>query len=252
MSNPLDMTLDEIIRNKKRSPGQNSHFRGNNTGSGGTGPQRRAPPNRDRTGTAPYRPVKQNAMKAPVQVSTEAIKTQPSKMAARGGISTYGGTRLYISNLHYGVSDEDIEMLFSSVGELKTHAIHYDRSGRSKGTAEVSYFRQVDAQAAMKRFNNAHLDGKPLKIEFVGVQLVAPGPVPPTKNSIVGNPNVLFTSGASRVGAGERLRGDAFSAGGGRGLASGGGNGNHHEKKLAAEDLDADLDQYLLEARRKK
>ncbi|KAH9703139.1 THO complex subunit 4B [Citrus sinensis] len=186
MSNPLDMTLDEIIRNKKRSPGQNSHFRGNNTGSGGTGPQRRAPPNRDRTGTAPYRP-------APVQVSTEVIKTQPSKMAARGGISTYGGTRLYISNLHYGVSDEDIEMLFSSVGELKTHAIHYDRSGRSKGTAEVSYFRQVDAHAAMKRFNNAHLDGKPLKIEFVGVQLVAPGPVPPIKNSIVGSPNVLFT-----------------------------------------------------------
>ncbi|KAH9767755.1 THO complex subunit 4B [Citrus sinensis] len=248
MSNPLDMTLDEIIRNKKRSRGQNSHFRGSNTGSGGTGPQRRAPPNHDRTGTAPYRPVKQNAMKAPVQVSTEAIKTQPSKMAARGGISTYGGTRLYISNLHYGVSDEDIEMLFSSVGELKTRAIHYDRSGRSKGTAEVSYFRQVDAQAAMKRFNNAHLDGKPLKIEFVGVQLVAPRPVPPTKNSIVGNPNVLFT----RVGAGERLRGDAFSAGGSRGLASGGGNGNHHEKKLAAEDLDADLDQYLLEARSKK
>lgn len=126
------MTLDEIIRNKKRSRGQNGHFHGNNTGSGGTGPQRRAPPNRDRTGTAPYRPVKQNAMKAPVQVSTEAVKTQPSKMAARGGISTYGGTRLYISNLHYGVSDEDIEMLFSSVGELKTHAIHYDRSGRSK------------------------------------------------------------------------------------------------------------------------
>lgn len=59
MSNPLDMTLDEIIRNKKRSPGQNSHFGGSNTGSGGTGPQRRAPPNRDRTGTAPYRPVKQ-------------------------------------------------------------------------------------------------------------------------------------------------------------------------------------------------
>lgn len=62
----------------------------------------------------------------------------------------------------------------------------------------------------------------------------------------------VIDSGASRVGAGERLRGDAFSAGGGRGLASGGGNGNHHEKKLAAEDLDADLDQYLLEARRKK
>lgn len=62
----------------------------------------------------------------------------------------------------------------------------------------------------------------------------------------------VIDSGASRVDAGERLRGDAFSAGGSRGLASGGGNGNHHEKKLAAEDLDADLDQYLLEARSKK
>lgn len=248
------MTLDEIILKNNRSRGQNSHFRGNHTGSDGHGPQRRAPPNRDRTGTAPYRPVKLNAMKPPLQVmSTEAIKRQPSKRAGSGGNITYRGTKLYISNVHCSVSDEDIEMLFSSVGELKTHAIHYDRCGRSKGTAEVSYFRQVDAQAAMKRFNNARLDGKPLKIEFVGVQLVAPDPVPPTKNIILGNPNVVFTSGASRVGAGEeRLRGDACSAGGGRGFASGGGKVNHHEKKLAAEDLDADLDQYLLEARRKK
>lgn len=63
----------------------------------------------------------------------------------------------------------------------------------------------------------------------------------------------VIDSCASRVGTGEeRLRGDACSAGGGRGFASGGGKVNHHEKKLAAEDLDADLDQYLLEARRKK
>lgn len=76
---------------------------------------------------------------------------------------------------------------------MKYFGLAFGLNNCFQGTAEVSYFRQVDAHAAMKRFNNAHLDGKPLKIEFVGVQSVAPGPVPPTKNSIVGTPNVLFT-----------------------------------------------------------
>ncbi|URD85900.1 RNA recognition motif containing protein [Musa troglodytarum] len=107
-------------------------------------------------------------------------------MVAAGisGIET--GTKLYISNLDYGVSNEDIRELFSEVGDLKRYAVHYDRNGHPSGSAEVVYTRRSDAMAALKRYNNVQLDGKPMKIEVIGTNLGLP--VTPRVN-VVGGPN---------------------------------------------------------------
>ncbi|KAJ8464552.1 hypothetical protein OPV22_027104 [Ensete ventricosum] len=107
-------------------------------------------------------------------------------MVAAGisGIET--GTKLYISNLDYGVSNEDIRELFSEIGDLKRYAVHYDRNGHPSGSAEVVYTRRSDAMAALKRYNNVQLDGKPMKIEVIGTNLGLP--VTPRVN-VVGGPN---------------------------------------------------------------
>jgi len=83
------------------------------------------------------------------------------------GAKADSGTKLCISNLDYGVSDEDIEELFSMIGELQRYSIHCDRKGRSKGTGEVVFAHQSDALAAIDRYDNVRLDGKPMKVELV-------------------------------------------------------------------------------------
>ncbi|PKA61439.1 hypothetical protein AXF42_Ash014356 [Apostasia shenzhenica] len=84
---------------------------------------------------------------------------EDSMVAAGLGVET--GTKLYISNLDFGVSNEDI-----------------------KGSAEVVYARRSDAIAAVKRYNNVQLDGKPMKIEIIGNNLGLP--VTPRVNVVGG------------------------------------------------------------------
>ncbi|VVB12959.1 unnamed protein product [Arabis nemorensis] len=211
MSGGLDMSLDDIIKSNRKPTGSRGRGTGGGTstgGRGGSGPSRRFA-NRVGARTTPYsRPIQQQQAQDAMW-QNDVFATDASVAAAFGhqsvgvvgGSSIETGTKLYISNLDYGVSNEDIKELFSEVGDLKRYGIHYDRSGRSKGTAEVVYSRRGDALAAVKRYNNVQLDGKLMKIEIVGTNLSAPAPtilapaqIPFPANGILGNFNENFNS----------------------------------------------------------
>jgi len=73
--------------------------------------------------------------------------------------------KLYVGNIAYGISDNDLKESFEPYGEVVSAQIIMDRdSGRSKGFGFVEMSNEDEAQAAIDGLNGVDIQGRALTV----------------------------------------------------------------------------------------
>lgn len=72
---------------------------------------------------------------------------------------------MYVSNLSFQTTDDDLRNLFSQYGQVSSAKVIMDReTGRSRGFGFVEMDSAEEANAAMKGLNNKEIDGRALSV----------------------------------------------------------------------------------------
>ena len=72
---------------------------------------------------------------------------------------------LYISNLSYNISDEDLRQLFADYGEITSAKVIMDReTGNSRGFAFVEMTSDEEGQKAIDELNGVEYDQKVISV----------------------------------------------------------------------------------------
>src|ERR1051325_1910259 len=75
------------------------------------------------------------------------------------------GKKLYVGNLAFGVTDQDLQTLFAQAGVCESTAVITDRdTGQSRGFGFVEMGSNGDAQKAIQQFDGQDLKGRGLKV----------------------------------------------------------------------------------------
>lgn len=118
--------------------------------------------------------------------------------------------KLYVGNLAYSTSGEDLQQHFSQYGDVESANVATDRdTGRSRGFGFVTFANKEEGEAAIEATNG---------VDFMGRKLAVNEARPKTDRPAGGG------YGGSRGGFGGGNRGGGGFGGGNNGGGYGGGN----------------------------
>ncbi|RCI17053.1 hypothetical protein L249_2327 [Ophiocordyceps polyrhachis-furcata BCC 54312] len=137
---------------------------------------------------------------------TEAEKNRQVRKTDEPGNNSTAAPfhRLYIGNIHFNVTQEDLEAVFEPFGELEFAQLQTDESKRSKGFGFVQYKNANNAREALEKMNGFELAGRPIRVGLGN-----------DRSGSDGN-----TGRGGGHGQNANFQGSAFSGAGGRGQSS--------------------------------
>ena len=122
-------------------------------------------------------------------------------------------TRIYVGNLSYQTTSEELSQLFGQVGEVASASVVQDReTGRSRGFGFVEMSNRDEAEQAIEQFNGADFQGRNLTVNEARPREERGG------------------GGRGGYGGGGGSRG-GYGGGGGRGGSYGGGGGRGRDSR---------------------
>ena len=84
--------------------------------------------------------------------------------------------KLYVGNLSYDTTDDDLRTLFAQAGTVVSVDLIKDRdTGRSKGFAFIEMGTQSEAEQAIRMFHGYSLDHRELKVNIARPKEEKPG-----------------------------------------------------------------------------
>ena len=124
--------------------------------------------------------------------------------------------KLYVGNLSFNTTNQDLTELFGTVGTVQSANIIEDReTGRSRGFGFVEMSSQEEGQNAIAQLDGKEIDGRSLKVNEAKPQNGGGG----------------GGRGGNRGGGGGRGGYGGNRGGGGRGGYGGGGGGGYRGQK---------------------
>jgi RNA-binding proteins (RRM domain) len=133
--------------------------------------------------------------------------------------------KLYVGNLAFRTSSEDLQQLFSQAGTVESASVVEDRdTGRSRGFGFVEMASKEEGEAAIAQFNGKELDGRNLTVNEAR-------PREDRGNRGGGGGGRGGYGGGGGGGRGGRRPGGGGGGGGGRGGYGGGNGGGNREPR---------------------
>ncbi|KAI0182042.1 splicing factor, CC1-like protein [Hypoxylon sp. FL1284] len=134
--------------------------------------------------------------------------------------------RLYVGNIHFSITEQDLQNVFEPFGELEFVQLQKDDTGRSRGYGFVQFREADQAREALEKMNGFDLAGRPIRVGL-------------------GNDKFTPESTANILqrfqGQNQQFQGSAFSGAGGRGPQASGfdrAGGRDNDKATGASALD--------------
>jgi RNA recognition motif-containing protein len=135
-------------------------------------------------------------------------------------------TKLYVGNLSFQTSSEELQQLFAQAGTVESAAVVEDReTGRSRGFGFVEMATKEEAEKAIEQFNGKDLNGRNLTVNEARPR--------EDRGGRGGGGGGRGGFGGGRGGGGGGRSGGGGGRGGGdygRGGGSGGGGGNREPR----------------------
>ncbi|KAI0601770.1 splicing factor, CC1-like protein [Biscogniauxia sp. FL1348] len=179
--------------------------------------------------TAALQLTGQKLLGIPVIVQlTEAEKNRQVRNTEGSGSHTNSIPfhRLYVGNIHFSITEQDLQNVFEPFGELEFVQLQKDDNGRSRGYGFVQFREADQAREALEKMNGFDLAGRPIRVGL-------------------GNDKFTPESTANLLqrfqGQNQPYQGSAFSGAGGRGPQASGfdrAGGRDNDKATGASALD--------------